>query len=219
MNVIFVKQGEYVRGDAAFPVLAELVREYLGMSGRKDIDVSSVTQDVIKRSPKGRPYCCVPGAPDLSVTHSGDIWMCLVSDGRCGLDFQYMREQDTLKIVNRFFTEGEREFIEGGGTGQFTGSYLRSEEGRKERFFDVWVRREALGKYEGHGFFGNYPDSAPGGLLADSVYFIRENTEESRRVYLHEITTGMLKEAGAAPSTGFRAVAVTETDELPVLML
>ena len=217
MDVIFVKQGEYVRGDEAFPVLAGLVKEFLELSGRHDIDVSAVTQDVIRRTPEGRPCCCISGAPDISVTHSDDLWMCLVSDERCGLDFQYMREQYIPGVVERFYTEGEREYIEGGGTGQFTGSFLRTEEGRVGRFFDVWVRREALGKYDGHGFFGNYPDSAPGGILADSVYFIRENTVESRQVYMHEITPGMLKSAGIKPEAGFRAAAVTRSDELPLI--
>lgn len=215
MDVLYVRQGEYKKGDAAFPLIAEAVNDFLVLSGKQGAE--KITEDVIRRTPEGRPCCCISGAPDISVTHSGDIWMCLVSDGRCGLDFQYCRGHNSVKIVNRYYTEGEREYIEGGQTGQFTGSFLRTEEGRNGRFFDVWVRREALGKYEGHGFFGNYPDSAPGGMMAEHIFIIQENTAESRRVFIHEITAGMLIKAGIHTAGDFRAVCVSGTDGEPVV--
>lgn len=225
MNVVFVKKGEYKKGDAAFPVIAEAVREFLIMSGEQSPAVSDITADLVGRTQEGRPYLkvpegldiSVPEGLDISVTHSGDIWMCLVSDRRCGVDFQYLKGEHVLKIIERYYTEGEREYIEGGGTGQFTGSFLRTEEGRSGRFFDVWVRREALGKYEGHGLFGNYPDSAPGGMLAHSVYFIGENAAESRQVYIHDIPASMLAAAGLVVNKEFRSAIVSETDDKPVV--
>ncbi len=232
MDIVFVYQGEYEKGDAAFPRIAEAVKRFLVYSeehGMHGFDVSAVTGKSICRNPEGRPMLLVKsiqsdptcsGLPrlDVSVTHSGDIWMCLVSDGRCGVDFQYMRSQNILNIVGRFYTEGEREYIEGGGTGQFTGSFIRTEEGRDGRFFDIWVRREALGKYEGHGFFGNYPDSAPGGILTESLFFFKRGNEASRQVYIHEITPSMLAAAGISPGADFKATAVTESDTVPLIM-
>ncbi len=231
MNAVFVKQGKYDKGDAAFPVVADAVRRFLLMSGRADADISAVTPGVIVRTPEKRPVVLmnmirtgIPGGAasetsdlDISVTHSGDIWMCLVSDARCGADFQYMRERVTYSIVSRYFTEGESGYIDG-GAGRSAEPGSEGEEERAGRFFDIWVRREALGKYEGHGFFGDYPDSAPGGTPAESVFFIGENTEESRRVYIREITAEMLSAAGIRPSAEFRSAAVTESDE-PLLIV
>ena len=217
-----MRQGEYNKGNAAFPLIAEAVKEFLLLNGNTEHDAAEgpyaeMTADMIRRTPEKRPYLCISGGPDISVTHSGDIWMCLVSAGRCGVDFQYLKEGNTLKIVNRYFTEGEREYIEGGGTGQFTGSFLRSEEGRAGRFFDIWVRRESLGKYEGHGLFGNYPDSAPGGILADEVYFVADHPGQSKRVFVHEITKSMLASAGIKTDTDYRAAVVTESEDAPVI--
>ena len=217
MDILFVRQGEYKKGDAAFPLIAKAVSGFFVLSGEKASAEPGGPEEeadavMISRTSEGRPFCVGQDMPDISVTHSGDIWMCLVSDSRCGVDFQYCREQDTMRIVNRFYTQGEREYIEGGQTGQFTGSFLRTEEGRNDRFFDVWVRREALGKYEGHGFFGNYPDSAPGGILAESIYIIGENTAKSRQVFIHEITPAMLAAEGVHASGDFRAVCVSESD-------
>ena len=213
MDVLFVKQGEYEKGDAAFPLIAEVVNAFFALSEKP----GHITEESIRRTPEGRPYCSAAGDTDISVTHSGDIWMCLVSDGRCGVDFQYCRGHDSIKIVNRYYTEGEREYIEGGQTGQYTGSFIRTGEGRSGRFFDVWVRREALGKYEGHGFFGNYPDSAPSGVPAESMYFINDNTKDSKRIFVHEITRSMLVKEGVHAAGDFRAVCVSGSSDRPVI--
>lgn len=227
MNVVFVKKGKYKKGDAAFTQIAEAVRHFLVLSGKPDPEASSFTADMISRTPEGRPYLkvsegidvLVSDSLDISVTHSGDVWMCLVSDRRCGVDFQYLKGESVIHKIERYYTEGEREYIEGGGTGQFTGSFLKTEEGRYGRFFDVWVRREALGKYEGHGLFGNYPDAAPGGMLAQSVYFVNDKRTEHKQVFIHEISASMLADAGVTVPAEFRAAVVSEIDEMPEVRL
>lgn len=216
--MLFIRQGEYEKGDAAFPLIAEAVNVFLKQD-EPGHNALTVTSEQLSRTPEARPFLCFPNAPGISISHSGDIWMCLVSDSRCGVDFQYIRHQDMPGIIQRYFTQGEGEYIEGGGTGQFTGSFLRTEEGRSGRFFDVWARREALGKYEGHGLFGNYPDSAPGGMLADSVYFVGKKASVTTRVYIHEITASMLAKTGVRSEAGFRAAAVTESPEPPVITI
>lgn len=234
MDILFVRQGEYRKGDAAFPLIADAVRVFSvlnddnTLSGQSDkntagdkhtLNAEGITEDAIRRTAEKRPYCSIPGAPDISVTHSGDIWMCLVSAERCGLDFQYLKDRDIIRIVNRYFTEGEREYIDDHGKDKVGRQSSAGRKGRTSRFFDIWVRREALGKYEGHGLFGNYPDSAPGGRLAGEVYFITGNTEESRRLYVHEITASMLASVGIRPEADFRSVAVTGSENAPVIRL
>lgn len=216
MDMIFVKQGEYEKGDAAFPVIRECVRRYWrAVSDEVEDEDSSIE---ICRTEKGRPYLifengssCRPQC-DISITHSGDIWMCMVSGSRCGIDFQYMRNANIPSITDRFFNEGEREYIEGGGTGQFTGSFLRTEEGRDGRFFDIWVRRESLGKYQGDGFFGKYPDSAPGGIPAQSLRF---SNDDSGMVFIHEINASMLAKAGVHVIKDFRSACVSGSGDEP----
>lgn len=205
MDTIFVRKGEYKKGDEAFPLILKAAGMYLG----EGADLPEIL-----RGPEGRPYFCepVPSGLDLSVTHSGDIWMCLISDGRCGVDFQYIRDIGDPGIAERYYTEGEKEYIENGMAGPYVGRLMGPGE-RPERFFDIWTRREALGKYEGHGFFGKYPDSAPGGIPADTVYFAGE--EET--AYVHSITRGMLSLPGIETDIDFRAAAVTRSEKPPVI--
>ena len=98
MDILFVRQGEYKKGDAAFPLIAKAVSGFFVLSGEKtSADPGGPEEEaddvMISRTSEGRPFCVGQDMPDISVTHSGDIWMCLVSDSRCGVDFQYCREQ------------------------------------------------------------------------------------------------------------------------------
>lgn len=195
MDVIFVKQGEYEKGDAAVPVIREAARIYAEMNGR-DPDPDEL---IIKRTSGGKPYLDLPreegkrSLPGISITHSGDIWMCLFSDSDCGIDFQYVRSGSKEKIADRFFTEGEKEYIENGGD-----------------FFDVWCRREALGKYTCGGWFGSYPDSCPGGGLKDNV------TIDGTQLHFHVITGETLEAAGITAEADFRCVVLSESEEAPL---
>ena len=201
MDIIFVRKGEYKKGDEAFPLIKQAARIYLDREQDQDLPE-------IERTPKGRLYFSGSDL-DLSVTHSGDIWMCLISDGRCGIDFQYMRKAAQPDIAERYYAEGEKEYLENGMAGPYVGRSLGPGE-RPDRFFDIWTRREALGKYEGSGFFGKYPDSAPGGIPAESLVF-----SGGERVYVHEITHEMLSLSGIETESEFRAAAVTGSEIPP----
>ena len=200
MDTIFVRKGEYEKGDAAFPLIKEALALY-------DPEADATE---IERTPLGRPYFRGLSGVDFSITHSGDIWMCLMSAGRCGIDFQYLRDTGSAKIGERYFTVGENEYMENGMAGPYIGRFCGPGE-RPERFFDIWTRREALGKYQGEGFFGKYPDSAPGGIPADEVRFGKETA------YVHEITGAMLSASGIDTEYEFRAACVTGSLEPPVI--
>lgn len=108
----------------------------------------------IRRTEKGKPY--FEGSDiHFNISHSNDIWACLMGRAGCGLDIQYIRPCDYKKIAGRFFSCGEQLYIEKNGI---------------EGLFDIWTRREAYGKYTGEGFFGTCPRLADaGGDLMDRI--------------------------------------------------
>lgn len=186
---IFVIQGEYEKGDAAFPVIKKAASLYIA-----ELNGIECGEPDIRRTDEGKPYLAGEDNISVSVTHSEDIWMCMVSQSECGIDFQYVRGIDDSRVSDRFFTDGERKYIGGGGN-----------------FFDIWTRREALGKLVGDGFFGEYPDTCPDGVPARSFCI------SGRDVFVHEITGEMLKGAGVSPVSDFRAACVSTSEELPVI--
>ena len=106
---------------------------------RKCLDMEDA---VIERTEKGKPYVRLPGsgprtAPFISVSHSEDTFALLVSDWEAGLDIQYARNAKTDRIAARYFTQDETEQIADDETG--------------DRFFELWTRKEAYGKYVGTG--------------------------------------------------------------------
>ena len=94
----------------------------------------------IRRTKKGKPYLVsarsgrkVSGI-HFSISHSGELWSCVVSDGPCGLDLQKMRPAAFEALAKRFFFPEESRYIKEAG--------LRG-------FYEIWTRREALSKYTG----------------------------------------------------------------------
>lgn len=208
MDVIYVRQGEYEKGDAAFRLIRKAALLYAEMKPGLVPEIPEVG-----RTEKGKPYL-IWHAEDhpfigLSVTHSGDIWMCIMSEGNCGIDFQYVRSLDEQKVAERFFTEEEKKYMAGGGG-----------------FYDVWVRREALGKYTGEGFFGKYPDTCRDGAICDRVSFADQCDEETYQaeraqgdmLFFHEITKEMLAKADVSIEKEMRAAVLSETDIKPFIV-
>ena len=104
-----------------------LLRDILRKNGVKD--------PVIKRSPEGKPFL-EEGGLCFSVSHTRDLFGCLISSENAGLDLQYARSLDCGKLSRRYFTEEEQRFVEERGA---------------EGFFRLWARKEALCKYTGKG--------------------------------------------------------------------
>ena len=99
----------------------------------------------MQRTEKGKPFIVFVGSGEpvpclhVSVSHSGGLWACVVSDRPCGLDLQEVRPVAADRLAERFFMESEAAYIKEAG---LTG------------FYELWTRREALAKYTGLGFFG-----------------------------------------------------------------
>lgn len=98
--------------------------------------------DTICRSRDGKPFF---KESDIyfSVSHTEDLWACLIGPYNCGLDVQYIKPCNFSKIAGRFFSERENKYVDEHGI---------------EGFFELWSRREAWGKYTGEGFFGTVPE-------------------------------------------------------------
>lgn len=90
--------------------------------------------------PDGKPYL-TDGAFYFSLSHSGDYVICAVSEAETGADIQEKKEADYRKLVNRFFSEREKE--------AFASCY--SERERRDLFYLLWTRKEAWGKLTGRG--------------------------------------------------------------------
>ncbi len=75
-----------------------------------------------------------------NVSHTRNAIAVVVSDSQVGVDIEKIREAE-FKIVNRFFTQPEIEFIDN--------TVAES----KKRFYIVWTKKEAYIKYIGKGLY------------------------------------------------------------------
>lgn len=89
----------------------------------------------ILRTPKGKPYVELCDTY-LSVSHSGEYFLCIIADRPVGIDVQERKRSNSDKIAERYFTEREKSFIRDNG---------------ENGFFTVWTRKEAYSKLTGEG--------------------------------------------------------------------
>jgi len=87
----------------------------------------------------GKPVCI--DGPAISITHTGDRVACGVAeDGDIGIDTELMAKQrDISRITREFFSDEES-------------SWLETQ--TKDRFFMLWVLKEAYVKAMGRSIFG-----------------------------------------------------------------
>jgi len=85
------------------------------------------------KTQKGKPY--IEGHPvHFSVSHSDNIWVCLVGDSENGVDVQKKTHSNYQAISRRFFQPEEQRAVEAGGV---------------ESFIAIWCRKEAFIKLFG----------------------------------------------------------------------
>jgi phosphopantetheine--protein transferase-like protein len=87
---------------------------------------------------QGKPYCA--GGPPLSITHAGGRVACCVADaGDVGIDLEPVGQRaSTTRIAKRFFSAAEVDWMQ---------------EQPLERFFMLWVLKEACVKAIGGSIF------------------------------------------------------------------
>jgi phosphopantetheine--protein transferase-like protein len=90
----------------------------------------------ITRGEKGKPVC--EGGPAISITHAGDyVACCVASSGDVGIDLEVIDpRRQALKVARRFFTALEADWLD---------------TQPRDRFFMLWVLKEAYGKAGGSG--------------------------------------------------------------------
>lgn len=102
----------------------------------------------ILKEEQGKPFLDGENAPDFNLSHSGGAVACILGRGRVGIDVQEESEAlDVERLAARFFEEGER---------------ARLQNASRESFFELWTKKEALGKCLGEGlapFLKKDPDA------------------------------------------------------------
>lgn len=105
-----------------------------------------VKKPQLLRTDKGKPYiergssCTSENEKSqdlhLSVSHSGEYFLCIIADRPVGIDVQERKDSNAEKIANRYFTDLEKEYVKENG---------------ENGFFTVWTRKEAYSKLTGEG--------------------------------------------------------------------
>lgn len=126
-------------------------------------DVASVHPLRLNRTARGKPFFI--DRPDLhfSVSHSGDWFVCAISDEPVGVDLQEpsFRVGDTeeqtasrfMRIAKRFFHPAEVKFIQ---------------DNPLQRFLILWTARESYVKFTGQGIDNDFSDICVLGELESS---------------------------------------------------
>ncbi len=130
---IYINEGIVIGRDRD-DFVKKAVAAYLYEKG--DSDYERAFDFEIKRGEHGKPYFDAADAPHFSVSDSGQLWVCAVSDQEVGIDIEEVKKKEYEDLAKRFFTEEEAEFVRLWGT---------------DGFFLVWTRKEAYVKYKGTG--------------------------------------------------------------------
>lgn len=114
-------------------------RELTELLVRDILSEKGISDAVIMRTEKGKPYIDESFGVFFSVSHSGRYFVCLVGDAPVGVDVQEETRANIDAVSRRYFTEEEAGMVKDGGSDQF---------------FRIWARKEAYGKYLGSGLAG-----------------------------------------------------------------
>jgi len=152
--IVYIFRGEHKNKSEA------LLRRAIKMYAEETRLFQNMNQNInavhipLMKTESGKPY--LEGTPlHFSISHTGKLWACLISQSEIGFDIQEKRNVKFHKLADRFFMDEEIAFVRENGI---------------DGFFDIWVRKEACIKYYGTGIrdiksFGVVKD----GKLADQI--------------------------------------------------
>lgn len=88
----------------------------------------------VLRTPKGKPY--FENGPFVSVSHTDDLVVVAVSGSNVGIDAEKTDREvkKQQEITQKYFTEKEKEYAN-----------------TREKFLEIWTKKEAYGKFTGEG--------------------------------------------------------------------
>lgn len=174
-NVFFID-------DINFKKKTSGIRCYKG-EGENDSDLQAIKSDLkLEYFGKGKPYFSDINM-NFSISHTSKrkvsnletnknkspktIWGCAVSDYEIGLDLQFVRQAKYSEIAERHFSKLENKFIE---------------EYAIDGFFQIWTRREAIGKAVAEGFFINDNDFK--GSVGENLELLQEIEYQGKKLEL-----------------------------------
>ncbi len=113
-------------------VAGELVKT--AVSEKFNIDKKSIR---FRAGEKGKPYLENINV-EFSISHSGDIAICAISDKPVGIDIEKIRDVN-INAVKKLYTPDEQDYV------------MEKWALSKQRFFEIWTRKEAYVKMLGKG--------------------------------------------------------------------
>ena len=114
-------------------MLRYALSSFLGEDADKEIIISE----------KGKPYLKAHPNVHFSLSHSGSLALCAVSDKNIGADVQQICDFNE-DICKRYFLKTEAEYV----------LNAKTTNEKKERFFRLWTIKEATVKMTGEGLSG-----------------------------------------------------------------
>lgn len=94
--------------------------------------------ETLRYDEKGKPYFT---SAYVSISHSGSLWACALSDAPCGVDIQRKQNVRFDKLAARYFTDSEAARVLAEG---------------QDAFFEIWTAKEAYAKLTGEGLAKTY---------------------------------------------------------------
>lgn len=154
MGKIYILEGDFPKGKKGHELTKKAAISF-SLEEEMDLEDRIISDDIVLGE-KGKPEF-VSTPIHFSLSHSGSLWMCMVSNNRCGLDLQIVKDCNYKGISERYYSEDEKRYVDLCGI---------------NGFFQIWVRKEAFGKYTGQGFFGEMPSMvSPSNDILENVYF------------------------------------------------
>ena len=105
---------------------------------RKMLEAENITKPSFKTEKYGKPYISNLENIYFSLSHSGKMVLCAVSDREVGADIEFVDSEIDLNIARLYFYNSEYENI-------------MNAENPPDEFFRYWVLKESYMKYTGLG--------------------------------------------------------------------
>ena len=154
----------------------------------------------IRVTPFGKPFFDSPNAPHFNLSHSGDIVAVALGNTPVGIDVQEWSDSLQLhRLALRYFSKNEQQ------------DFLCSPNSKRS-FFELWTKKEALGKYLGEGLLptlGNDTDALAKtyAVRFETLHFLQNGKSYTLSVCSKELP----QKISISDSTQKRAVAFTHS--------
>jgi 4'-phosphopantetheinyl transferase len=119
----------------------------------QELEINIGSSRILRRK-RGKPFFETL-ALEFSVSHTKDLWVCAMDLEPMGVDIQEIRTSKQEKIMNRYYTQEEKQYVKEAG---------------QVGFFQIWTRKEAYVKFLGTGLSKDLRDFST--LTSREVDFI-----------------------------------------------